>query len=175
MRIDHNRLQKRHGLSVGRAFGEEHRAGGRATHQLTHRAHVLVEERTGHQIGVVRVERHLRRLLAQEFARRALGNIIESIDFAASHRRGGLGGRSIALHDARVLEGIEVRSQRTSGHTVVHIDHTHRHFRGQTFVHQGSEQPGAKQRHHDHTEKVDRTGADASQLAQKNFFHRLSS
>ena len=94
MRIDHNRLQKRHGLSVGRAFGEEHRAGGRATHQLTHRAHVLVEERTGHQIGVVRVERHLRRLLAQEFSRRSFGNVVESIDFAASHGRGGLGERS---------------------------------------------------------------------------------
>ena len=139
MRIDHNRLQKSHGLSRGCPFGEEHRAGGGPPHELTHGAHVLVEQGTRHEISVVGVERHRGRLLSQQFARRSLGNIVEGVDFAAAHGVDGFLGRGIVLHDVRVLKGIEIRSQRASGHAVVQIDQTHRHVGRQTLPHQRGE------------------------------------
>ena len=163
--VNHDGLQKGHRLSFRSAFGVEHRARGRPRSEFRHRAHVAIEQRAGHEVRIVRVERNDGKLLPLRLACGALRNIIEAVDVSALHRFACLRDVGILLLDARHFESIEVACQGTRRGGVVVVNQSERHVGRQTFRHQAGEENEAKQRSRNHAKPIDGLRSHPAQFA----------
>ena len=167
MRLDDDGLQVSHGLFIRGTSGIEHGAGGTAGSQLAHGAHILINQRTGHEVGVVGIERERGPLLAHSHPPGAGRDVVEAVNIAALHGPARFAHIGITGHDARLGKGVEIAGYAARSGRAITVYHPHGKFLRQPVVHQRSEEEKAQQRRHNHAKGIDGIVAQATHFAGK--------